>query len=478
MATVAATQVIAASMGLALFLPGSGDQSGVTDTPVWQAALNTMAADTTGNARALLVGSQLYINAKSKYTVVATAVGQGPVEICGIGQSTIWQVTSNTEVLEFDSPVGTTAHNISISNLGLGYLTQQTGTTAAIGFTSATGTGFGTEFQLYFDRLYFQNCARGLSNVQVSGQFAIWGIKATRCSFFNHAAAAFYFKSPAADGAPNISIDHAYVLTYNGGSETLCSIDACDSLTVSNLECNQLTNQSLLSITSCNSAVVTSCKLETCTYSSATNPIVFIANTCGSINGLVVEGMALTATNLYMISYGTGSYQSFTARGLVASLASGTGSLRAFNLGSVRMTLLDNLNVASYGSGPATVSLVYSGGSNSASMLEMPTPPGGTMSDDLGAITSYTWNALTSPRVLVLNSPLTAPCTITVHATNGSANADNCSNSTELTIVRTANSNDANALTVICDSGTFTVATASSHAIRYRRSLGGMIQVS
>ena len=68
---------------------------------------------------------------------------------------------------------------------------------------------------------------------------------------------------------------------------------------------------------------------------------------------------------------------------------------------------------------------------------------------------------------------------MTLSAANGSVTADNSLNNTTFTILRTANSNDSNTLTVSAAiPATKTIATGTSATYVYNRALGGFVEIA
>lgn len=455
----------------------------VTDNANLLAAVTAAGADTTGNNRYVYISGQFSISGKMTCVLNSSLLGQGPLEIRGVGGTSINQTSDNTGILEFQTPNGSSCHGIRIRNLVFTWSNQQDNTdtnSVAIGFRSIDGTSNGGIFDILVEDCFMSGGYRGVATTQTAGQYAIWMVKLEHTQILRMAGAQVYLKSPTSIGQPNIELDHVYCTAAEtgasiGGSEPCVQIDGCDSLNLVSVEFNKIKDQTLFSLGGCFGKVATS-KLEAGTYTSNTNPIMSVPNSVLFVDGFVFENIALTATDLTFIKPNVGSaFDTILARGLMFNVTSGIGKVSVFSTGAVRCVVLDaSPFIVSLGSGPAVVRLQNSGSSTTASFLQQLTAPGGVISDDQGDA-DVTWTPA-MPRTLIFDSPLTANRVVTVSAANGSSNADNCCDSTALRVVRTAAATGAFTLSVTYVTGTVTVAAGASVNGAYRRSFGGLVQ--
>jgi hypothetical protein len=462
----------------------SGDSTGTTDFNNIQAALNTLAGDSSGNLRKLVLQGQYTTNAKLVVPLSAASNNQqGSLQIIGYGQTAITFTGSNIGCLEFQTATGSSCHGISIENIAIISQSQQGPSNTAsfgIGFRSSTGTTNGTIFQIYIDRVYIQGFYRSIANTQTSGQYAVWGMKISRCIFGVCSGAALWLASPTSIGQPNINIDHVYATEYVGGTEPLFVIDACDSLWLDSVETNNLTNRSLYKITS-SLFTLNRFKLETSTYSSNANPVLSFANSSGSINGFLFSNPALTATNLLLIDAAVGETNSkICINDLTIAGSTGAGTLTCVEGGGVGKYLFNvSPNVTTLGSGPIVVRLTNSGSSVISNLVNFAAPPGGNVSDDNVQASITTFNPLTNPSVNIWNTPLTGNITVNLAAASGSVVADNCWEGAPFSFVRTANATGASTFTISAAiPATKTLAAGQQATYQYRRSFGGFIEIS
>jgi hypothetical protein len=445
------------------------------------AAFNSAVGDSTGNYRVVTLYGQFTINQKIVVTMKAASnIQQGPFQIIGYGDATINVSGSNLGCLEFQAASSSTPHGISIENFNVNYTTAQTSSnvaSVAIGFRTVSGTANSPTFLIYLDRIEIQAAYRGIANVETSGQYSMSEMTITRCSFGQCAGSSIYLVSPTSIGQPLIKIDHVYIGSVASSlAEPVIQVDACDSLLISQVEFGDITNLSVLSITSSNFNIQR-CKLETCTYSSNSSPVLFFANSTGTLDGFSLQNVSLTATNLNLIQQNTGqSYDTIDVRSIIISIASGTGTLSLFTGSGARFIMHDQPAIESLGTGPAVVRVQYSGGSTVSNNISFSSSPGGEMSDDQGDA-SVIWNPLTSPKMLVFNTPLTANRTVTLTAGPGSTIADNCWDGAQCTVVRTANSTGSFTLTVLASiPATKLINPGSAATFKYRRSFGGFVE--
>jgi hypothetical protein len=472
---------------LALYVAPSGDTSGITDTANLQAALNTLGGDSSGNFRKLTIYGQYYTGESLVLPLSgASIIQQQPLQIIGYGQTAINTVAGATNFvgLEVQTPPGSNCHGLSFDNFAILSKTQNTDSntsSAAIGFRSTDGTSNGTIFEIFFDRIYVQGFRRGVANTQVSGQYATWGMKFSRCIFGSMSGAATWLASPVSIGQPNINFDHIYSTEFVGGTEGLFVVDGCDSLWFNNVETNNLTNRSQFRITSSFYSLNRS-KLETSTYSINTNPVISTANSTGTIRGYLFSNPALTATNLVLIEQNVGSVNNkITIDDLTIEGGTGTGTLTCIEGSGVGKYLLNvSPDVTTLGSGPMTVRLNNSGSSAVSNLINFAAPPGGGMSDDMGQTSITTFNPLTTPQTSVWNTALAGNITVNLAAAGGSTVADNSWDGATFTFVLTANATiGGNTFTITAANPTSQTLTAGQFATyQYRRSFGGYVQTA
>jgi len=463
------------------FVPTTQDQTGALDHANIQSALNSMAADTSGNIKVLSLNGVYYNNQKFVYTAsAATAVQQQPIQIIGYGQTTINMVGSNLGCLEFQTVPTASFHGISISGIIFNYLTPQTSSNTAsvcLGFRTVLGTDSGNSiFNIYVNNCYFNNGFRGIANTQISGTFAMWGINVTNCEF-QCSGASCWFASPSSVGQPNIVLLHNYNKPLSGGSEPFYRIDGGDSVTAIGTEFNLVTNQSAFNISSSYNVQVITTKMEDCTFSSNTNPAIQINNSAGSFDGVLFSNITLTASNWVLFNTGTqANNQSISLRNLSYSFsgAGSTGTATVFS-GQGRF-VMEGAAPLTQSLGGATFRLVNSGGSTDSNRITFSSAPAGNMSDDNGN-TSLTWNPLTLAQLQFYDSGLTANQTVNLAAANGSTLADNSWDGCPVEIVVTSLAT-ADVVVTAVDPTTTTLSPGTRGMWRYRRSKGGYVQVS
>jgi hypothetical protein len=459
------------------YLLPSGDTSGATDYANITAAFAAMAGYST-NLLTFAPG-QYYVNAKLVFNWQNS--GQSNVAFVCMGTAIITQVTANTGVWEFQVPSGYTPNIVTLEGISLTYSSQQSSSNTSavcLGVRGVNGTTpNATTFEWRIHRCQFYYGYRGIANTQPAGQFPWWGIKIHECNFGNLSGASIRIVSPSSVGQPNIEVTNCLDGgPYSGGSEASIQIDACDSLTLKNLEWLGVISQTVYYL-SASIFQMMGCKAES--YTPSTSGAINTVNSVGTITNFSMNGAFL----------GTGASncilnQSQTAQGVVVdnlyvSASTGTGTCRIFACSGGALYVTSPPTIAALGSGPGVFSLQDSGGSSSANVLNVLGYQGGEMSDDIGDA-SLTWtgyspavNGTASAHYSVWNTALTANRTITLNGTNGTAAADNLWDGAEAVFVRTANATGASTLTV---NGTIpsskTIAIGAYSKWKWRRSLG------
>jgi len=317
--------------------------------------------------------------------------------------------------------------------------------------------------------------------VQISGKYATWGLWIASNYGFGGSGSFIYLVSPTPAGQPRINIINNYVdMSPNYGtstaSEPVFHIDTGEMLVLMNNELNGIYQATAFYLTDC-TFTMTRNKIEVCNFNGTTYPI-SLSQCAGSVDGFDLLSIVV-ATNQYIIDcYGLYTTECIRLAGFTTSIASGTATLTFITASTSRVVLQDVPTIYALGSGPAVFRLVYSGVATTSKLLDWAQPPAGMMSADNGDA-SITPNPLTSAQVQIFNTPLTANRTVTLTAANGSTTADNCLDNTTFTILRTANSNDSNTLTVTAIvPATKTVATGTSVTYIYNQALGGFVEIA
>jgi hypothetical protein len=481
---VAATQALMNSTATAMqaVFP-SGDTTGATDTAAIQAALTQISNDTTGNQRTLMLFGTYYVNATLVLTMANNTVGEGPFTLLGSGSTIINAVGSNFGILQIKTTT-TTCHGPVIRGITFTYLTPQPASNTAsvcVGFSTVAGNDNGVIYQIEISSCFFVNYFRAIANVQTSGSYLTWGIWIANNYGYGGSGSFVYLVSPTAGGQPRINIINNYVdMAPNYGTSTAAEpvfhIGNGDSLVVMGNELNGIYQATGFYLTQC-TFTMTRNKIEECNFNGTTYPI-FLNQSTGSVDGFNLLSL-IVATNQYIVNcIGLYTAECIRLAGFNTSIASGASTLTLINVSISRVVLQDVPTIYTLGTGPAVFRLVYSSVSTNSRLIDWAAPPAGMMSADNGD-TSITPNPLTSAQVQIFNTPLTANRTVTLSAANGSTTADNCLDNTTFTILRTANSNDSNTLTVTAIvPATKTVATGTSVTYIYNEPLGGFVEIA
>lgn len=463
----------------------SGDQTGVTDDANVAAAFATMAANTNYNNpvnHVLTLAPGAYYSQQKNVFTFANTTAQNYL-FQGYG-AVITQTASNVGMWEFQLPLGGINNTIRVKGITFQYATQQTSANTAsvcLGFRAvadpATNQVF---FGFTVEECKFTYGFRGVGCTQPTGTMGAFYIQIKGNQYSSIAGASNYLVTPTAIGWTSINISDNLTIPSGGPpSEAMDIVANCDNLTMFNNEYDGGSGQPAIFLNGVASFATGGSKAESFT-TSGTNGLIELLNSSGTIisfhaNGIICNGGYLLTQNTVASN---SCYVNILDVGI--SMNSGTGTFTLFATApNSQFNVMSAPNITGLGSGPAVVRLTNSGGSASANKLHLLSYPGGEMSDDIGDA-SLTWTGF-SPAVFsassahcnVWNSPLTAPRTVTLTTGIGNSYADNFWDGCECHVIRTANSNDVNALTVngsIPASKTY--ATGTWGKWKWRRSLG------
>src|SRR5208337_1557106 len=203
-------------------------------------------------------------------------------------------------------------------------------------------------------------------------------------------------------GQPNIHISNMIQSgAYAGGSEPIININACDTVTLENLEVLNVTGQTAYQVSAGSNVTIINCRVEV--YTTANNvPIINMPDSSGTITNFAADGLIATATNgqVLNVSGGAAAHQVVTVNNLSVSAVSGTGTVALFTSNNALITCVSPPNsVNGVGSGPAILQLTNTASTASVNWLKLLTYQGGEMSDDIGnaGLTFFGWGPSGTP---------------------------------------------------------------------------------
>src|SRR5208337_1609468 len=127
---------------------------------------------------------------------------------------------------------------------------------------------------------------------------------------------------------------------YAGGSEPIININACDTVTLENLEVLNATGQIVYLVTGGSNVTIINCRVEH--YTTANNvPIIELSNASGTITSFSADGLIATPGTIAQILNVGGSvaaHDYVTVDGLFASAVSGTGTVTLFTASNALIT--------------------------------------------------------------------------------------------------------------------------------------------
>ncbi len=180
----------------------SGDTTGVTDTPVLQAAINAMP--TYGGNVQLGPSCHYYINATLtiplKYQYFLGGVAPGTI---------IEQVTNNTPVITF---TGNGSWGWTIQNLTLQWTSNQASTnTNAIALYFNSGVSNGGSFNFWLNGIKCGNGFECISTAHSGNTDSLWGFDIANSSQGGSMTGAFFWAANAPTGEPRMTFRNIYL---------------------------------------------------------------------------------------------------------------------------------------------------------------------------------------------------------------------------------------------------------------------------